>query len=47
MDLDQKRLAIMFKSLDEVQKIIGKNPAAGEYLRNIMRERLPPNDRNL
>lgn len=45
-DLDQKRLALMFKSLDEVQKIIGKNPETGKYLRNIMRERMRIYDRD-
>ncbi len=45
VDLDNKRLAIMLNSLEDVQKIIGKNPEAGKYIRNIMREHFPPNDR--
>ena len=45
-DLDKKRLALMFKSLDEVQKVIGKNPETGKYLRNIMRERIQVDDHN-
>jgi hypothetical protein len=42
--LDKKRLALMFSSLEEVQKIIGKNPETGLYLRNIMREKIQVDD---
>lgn len=38
--LDQKRLEIMFKSLDDVQKIIGRNPETAEYLQRIMKEHM-------
>jgi len=47
MDLDSERLNIMFKAMDEVQKVLGKNPEAGKYLRDLMREHLPPGERNI
>ena len=44
VELDKKRLALMFSSLEDVQKIIGKNPETGLYLRNIMREKIQIDD---
>lgn len=38
--LDKDRLELMFKSLDEVQKIIGRNPETAEYLQKIMHEQM-------
>lgn len=38
--LDKQRLDVMFKSLDQVQKIIGKNPKTGEYMKKIMYEHI-------
>jgi len=42
VQLDTQRLNVMFKSLDEVQKIIGKNPEAAKYLHDLMMEHMPP-----
>jgi hypothetical protein len=39
-ELDKKRLALMFKSLDEVQKVIGKNAETGKFLRSLMKEKM-------
>ncbi|GIL18160.1 MAG: hypothetical protein BroJett040_19110 [Oligoflexia bacterium] len=38
IDLDKKRLDLMLKSMDEAQKIIGRNKETAEYFRRIMRE---------
>jgi len=38
IELDKRRLALMFKSLDEVKALIGKNPETTKYLRQIMKE---------
>lgn len=35
----------MFKSLDEVQKVVGKNPETAKFLRSIMKEKLQVDDR--
>lgn len=45
VELDKKRLDLMFKSLDAVQKVVGKNPETGKYLRSIMKEKMQVDDR--
>jgi hypothetical protein len=40
VQLDKKRMDLMFASLDEVQKVIGRNPETAEYLRKIMRDHM-------